>query len=96
MSTPGGSLVIAQVLPHDHPDSGGDGDTSLLEEALEPVPVRVGHADIADLEGTFGRCGVQAGCVMSSKIPGFYRYGFPEKTVGNSRVLPPPITALVM
>jgi hypothetical protein len=35
-------------------------------------------------------------CVMSSKIPGFYRYSFPEKTVGNSRVLPPPITALVM
>lgn len=61
MSTPGGSLVIAQVFSHDHPDSGGDGDTSLLEEVLEPVPVRVGHADIADLEGTFGRCGLQAG-----------------------------------
>jgi hypothetical protein len=27
-------------------------------------------------------------CFLSSKIPGFRRVGFPEKTAGNSRVLP--------
>ena len=27
-------------------------------------------------------------CFLSSKIPGYYRIEFPEKTAGNSRVLP--------
>ena len=27
-------------------------------------------------------------CILSRRIPGFRRLAFPEKTVGNSRVLP--------
>ena len=31
-------------------------------------------------------------CVLSSRIPGFYRDSFPEITAGNSRVFPSPST----
>ena len=58
------------------PGSAGDG-LKRLAPLFEPV--------YAALEERSERA---AGCFLSSKIPGFRRVSFPEKTVGNSRVLP--------
>ena len=37
MSTSGGLLVIAEVLPYDHPDSGGTRDAALTEGVVDGV-----------------------------------------------------------